>query len=110
MDDRLTQPLRGYRVVDCTRGTAGPRASGLLADYGAEVIWVEPPGGDPYREKLKVQYSVFNRNKRSVVLDLKTPAWSQWSVRASRHRRRLYRELAIWSSRSTGSGLLQAGL
>ena len=50
---------------------AGPRAGGLLADYGADVIWVEPPGGDPYREALAPEYSVLNRGKRSVVVDLK---------------------------------------
>src|SRR4051812_8881220 len=66
----MTGPLEGIRVVDCTRGTAGPRATGILADYGADVIWVEPPGGDPYRDRLAVRYSVWNRGKRSVVLDL----------------------------------------
>ena len=64
-------PLRGLRVVDCSRGTAGTRAGGILADYGADVIWVEPPGGDPYRELLAVEYSVFNRGKRSITLDLR---------------------------------------
>jgi crotonobetainyl-CoA:carnitine CoA-transferase CaiB-like acyl-CoA transferase len=61
-------------VVDCSRGLAGPRATGLLADYGAEVWWVEPPGGDPYRNVLTTEYAVFNRGKRSVQLDLKTSA------------------------------------
>lgn len=65
-------PLEGFRVIDCTRGLAGPRATGLLADYGAEVWWVEPPGGDPFREVLATEYAVFNRGKRSVQLDLKT--------------------------------------
>jgi len=63
-------PLAGVRVIDCTRGIAGPRAGGLLADYGADVVWVEPPGGCPWRADLKVPYSVFNRGKRSVILDL----------------------------------------
>jgi crotonobetainyl-CoA:carnitine CoA-transferase CaiB-like acyl-CoA transferase len=45
-----------------------------LADYGADVIWIEPPGGDPSREEYAVRYSVYNRNKRSMVLDLKDPA------------------------------------
>ena len=67
-------PLRGLRVIDCSRGTAGPRLSGLFADYGAEVIWVEPPGGSPDRERLAVEYGVFNRGKRSVVIDLATSA------------------------------------
>jgi crotonobetainyl-CoA:carnitine CoA-transferase CaiB-like acyl-CoA transferase len=64
-------PLLGLRVVDCSRGTAGPRASGLLADYGADVIWVQPPGGDPWRDHLAVPYSAYNRGKRSVALDLR---------------------------------------
>ena len=64
-------PLVDLRVIDCSRGMAGPRAGGLLADYGADVIWVEPPGGDPYREALAPEYSVLNRGKRSVVVDLK---------------------------------------
>src|SRR5215469_10516026 len=65
-------PLEGLRVVDCSRGTAGPRLTWLLADYGADVIWVEPPGGDPWRGSLAVEYSVFARNKRSVELDLRS--------------------------------------
>lgn len=67
----MAGPLEGLRVVDCTTGMAGPKATGLLADYGADVIWVEPPGGDRMRGALEVAYSVFNRSKRSVVLDLK---------------------------------------
>ena len=67
-------PLEGLRVIDCSRGLAGPRATGLLADYGAEVWWVEPPGGDPFRDVLATEYAVFNRGKRSVQLDLKTGA------------------------------------
>jgi crotonobetainyl-CoA:carnitine CoA-transferase CaiB-like acyl-CoA transferase len=63
-------PLEGLRVVDCSRGMAGPRLGGILADYGADVIWIEPPGGDPGRECLAAAYSVFNRGKRSVVLDV----------------------------------------
>src|SRR5205085_10806921 len=61
----MSGPLDGLRVIDCSRGTAGPRASGLLADYGADVIWVEPPGGDPWRDELAVPYAVFTRGKRS---------------------------------------------
>ena len=64
-------PLGWLRVVDCTRGTAGPRATGILADYGADVVWVEPPGGDPYRSKLSPEYSAFNRSKRSIEIDLR---------------------------------------
>lgn len=69
----MSGALAGLRVIDCSTGTAGPRATGLLADYGADVIWVEPPGGDRFRDDLAVPYSVFNRGKRSVELDLKSP-------------------------------------
>jgi len=62
--------LEGLRIVDCSLGAAGPRATGLLADYGAEVTWIEPPGGDPLRRSEPAAASVFNRGKRSVVLDL----------------------------------------
>ncbi|TAM64441.1 CoA transferase [Mycobacterium sp.] len=68
----MAGPLEGITVVDCSRGLAGPRATGLLADYGADVWWVEPVGGDPFREALVTEYAVFNRGKRSVQLDLKT--------------------------------------
>ena len=70
----MVGPLEGFRVIDCSRGLAGPRATGLLADYGADVWWVEPPGGDPWRDVLQTEYSVFNRGKRSVQLDLTTDA------------------------------------
>ena len=65
-------PLQGTTVIDCSRGLAGPRASGVLSDYGAEVWWVEPPGGCPFRTALSTEYAVFNRGKRSVQIDLKT--------------------------------------
>ncbi len=70
----MAGPLEGFRVIDCSRGLAGPRATGMLADYGAEVWWVEPPGGDPWRAVLQSEYSAFNRGKRSVQIDLKTEA------------------------------------
>jgi crotonobetainyl-CoA:carnitine CoA-transferase CaiB-like acyl-CoA transferase len=65
--------LEGLRVVDCSQGEAGWRATGLLSDYGADVIWVEPPGGDPWRAQLPASHSVFNRGKRSAVLDHSAP-------------------------------------
>ena len=66
-------PIEGLRVVDCSRGTAGPRATGILADYGADVVWVEPPGGDPCRTQVPASMAVFNRGKRSVELDVTDP-------------------------------------
>ncbi len=66
----MSGPLSGLRVLDCSSGTAGPQASWLLADYGAEVVWVEPPGGDPMRGLRPWAAAVFNRGKRSIALDL----------------------------------------
>ena len=81
----MAQPLAGVRVLELATDIAGPFAGKLLADFGADVIKVEPPGGDPARrhgpfppgvasEDLE-QSAVFlhlNANKRSVVADLDT--------------------------------------
>ncbi len=74
----MTGPLDGIRVVDVTAYIAGPLATMVLADQGADVIKVEPPGiGDPLRflGSLRGGMSAFfatsNRNKRSVVLNLR---------------------------------------
>lgn len=69
--------LQGVRVVDLTRILSGPFCTLMLADMGAEVIKVEPPGGDPLRaqgvivEGLSWYFASFNRNKRSMVLNLR---------------------------------------
>lgn len=70
----MAGPLEGLRVIDCSRGMAGTRLTWLMGDYGADVVWIEPPGGDPWRKELAVPYSVYNRNKRSAVIDLREPA------------------------------------
>jgi crotonobetainyl-CoA:carnitine CoA-transferase CaiB-like acyl-CoA transferase len=66
------QPLADVRVVDFTMFVPGPFCSSLLADLGAEVIKVEPPGGDPSRRYIPVQFHSDNRNKRSIAIDLKS--------------------------------------
>lgn len=77
--------LDGIRVVELGVWVAGPGAGGVLADWGADVIKVEPPGGDPMRRMLAVAgggredlpsppFDLDNRGKRSVVLDLATDA------------------------------------
>ncbi len=70
--------LQGVRIVDCTRDIAGPVATMLAAEMGADVIKVEPPGGDemrhwpPFVDGESVYFVSCNRGKRSIVLDLKT--------------------------------------
>lgn len=74
-------PLQGIRVLDFTRVLAGPSASLALADLGAEVIKIEPPGtGDetrsfpPFRDGESHYYIAVNRGKKSIVVDLKSEA------------------------------------
>lgn len=71
-------PLHGIVIADFSRVLAGPYATMLLADLGAEVIKVEGPSGDdtrhwvpPTRDEVGTYYLAINRNKRSIVLDLK---------------------------------------
>jgi crotonobetainyl-CoA:carnitine CoA-transferase CaiB-like acyl-CoA transferase len=73
-------PLAGLLVADFSRVLAGPYATMLLADLGAEVIKVESPAGDdtrawipPEREGVSTYYLAVNRNKKSVALDLADP-------------------------------------
>jgi crotonobetainyl-CoA:carnitine CoA-transferase CaiB-like acyl-CoA transferase len=77
----MSGPLTGVRILEITAVVLGPWACQMLADMGAEVIKIEPPYGDSnrslgaYRNKgMAALYLTCNRNKRSVVLDLKQPA------------------------------------
>jgi crotonobetainyl-CoA:carnitine CoA-transferase CaiB-like acyl-CoA transferase len=69
-DARTSSPgvLHGLRVLDLSWGIAGPMTTMLLADHGAVVTKIEPPGGDPFRAQLG--YRAWQRSKRSAVLDL----------------------------------------
>ncbi|HJN48253.1 MAG TPA: CoA transferase, partial [Acidobacteriota bacterium] len=73
-------PLSGLRVIDLTRILAGPFATMMLGDMGAEVLKIERPGsgddarnwGPPFIDGISTYFLSVNRNKRSVTLDLKS--------------------------------------
>jgi crotonobetainyl-CoA:carnitine CoA-transferase CaiB-like acyl-CoA transferase len=77
----------GLKVVDFASFIAGPGAAVMLSDFGADVIKVEPPSGDPWRHGHKIppqpasddpyQWHLANRNKRSITLDLKSASAQQ---------------------------------
>src|SRR5437588_896842 len=77
----------GLKVVDLASFIAGPSAAVILSDFGAEVIKVEPPSGDPWRHGHQIPpqpqakdaypWHLANRNKRGITLDLKSPSASQ---------------------------------
>ena len=74
----MTQPLTGIRVVDLTRVLSGPFCTMLLADMGADVIKIETAQGDTVRAQgdtgkgMSWYFAAFNRNKRSIVIDLRS--------------------------------------
>src|SRR4030088_2234406 len=75
----MAKPLAGIRGIELANFIAGPLAGTLLADMGADVIKVEPLQGDmgratpPVRNGESISFVALNRNKRSLVLDLKRP-------------------------------------
>lgn len=79
-DESVPRPLEGIRVIELAQWIAGPSSAGLMADWGADVIKVEAPSGDPQRNIFKSlgidkempnpTFAQDNRGKRSVVLDL----------------------------------------
>ena len=82
-DTTATGPLLGLKVIEICTTIAGPACARLLADMGAEVIKIEPPEGDPVRQMGQhyqgesLYAASILRNKRSIVLDLKTPEGRQ---------------------------------
>jgi crotonobetainyl-CoA:carnitine CoA-transferase CaiB-like acyl-CoA transferase len=79
MTDSFSRPLDGIKVIDMSTYLAGPFAAKMLSDMGADVIKVEMPTGDPYRNvgPLREGTSIYwlngNNGKRAVTIDLKTP-------------------------------------
>jgi crotonobetainyl-CoA:carnitine CoA-transferase CaiB-like acyl-CoA transferase len=84
MMDRTAGPLAGIRVIELATVVAGPGAGRYLADFGADVIKVEAPGGDPTRrmgwtgpgEGDAYFWKLVNRNKKAITLDLKSQVGS----------------------------------
>ncbi|MFC5384992.1 CaiB/BaiF CoA transferase family protein [Aquamicrobium segne] len=76
----MSGPLRGIKVLDLSRVLAGPYCTALLADLGAEIIKLEPPAGDdyrhvgPFKERESALFTLNNRGKKSLALDLKKTA------------------------------------
>ncbi|MDT5206445.1 MAG: hypothetical protein QOD34_3081, partial [Mycobacterium sp.] len=77
----MAGPMEGINVVELGVWVAGPATGGILADWGADVIKIEPPAGDPARMfgrmlgldvDVSPPFEMDNRSKRSVVLDLTT--------------------------------------
>src|SRR5215472_16628915 len=79
----MAGPLAGIRVVELGVWVAGPSAGGVLADWGAAVVKLEPPEGDPFRGlyltasgvelPANPPFELDNRGKRSLALDLRKP-------------------------------------
>ncbi len=88
---RCQPPLQGLRVLEIGHFVAAPFCTRLLGDLGADVIKIEPPGGDPVRrwgeavDGNSLWWSIHGRNKRSVALDLKRPAARDIVLRLVEH-------------------------
>ena len=82
MTGAAAKPLAGLRIVDLSMFVAGPFGTTLLGELGAEIIKIEPPGGDLMRGNkigpaiggTSAQFSTYNHGKRSLVLNLKCDA------------------------------------
>lgn len=82
--DQAERPLRGITVVEFSHMVMGPVTGVILADLGAQVVKIEPPGGDKTRRlngSGAGYFPMYNRNKQSICLDLKSPAGKEVAAR-----------------------------
>ena len=88
----MAGPLDGVRVLELGIWVAVPSAAAVLADWGARVVKIEPPEGDPlrglaatglvpYQPDVNPAFQLDNRGKRSVTLDLDAPRGARWHTR-----------------------------
>ncbi|BBX17420.1 CoA transferase [Mycolicibacterium duvalii] len=116
----MAGPLEGVRVVELGVWVAGPAAAGILADWGADVVKIEPPGGDPARTfgrmlgisaaggvessgELNPPFELDNRGKRGIVLDLATDEGRE-------HARDLLAEADVFLTNIRAGALRRVGL
>ena len=88
----MSTALEGITVLDLSQGAAGPTCAMFLGDLGAQILKVEPPGGEwgrglgpPFVEGVAAAFLGMNRNKRSVVVDLKKSGGSEVVLRLVEH-------------------------
>ncbi|HCG00966.1 MAG TPA: hypothetical protein DEV93_10540 [Chloroflexi bacterium] len=104
----MSLPLAGVKVLEISQMLAGPGGARYLADYGADVIKVEPPGGEPGRASgnsssgISKSFLVVNRNKRGISIDLKSKAGLQICQKLVR-----WSDVLIIGMRPRAAGALQ---
>ena len=105
-------PLHGLRILDLSSVVSGPMAAVVLADQGADVIKVEPPGwGDGIRglgasrNGLSAIYAMINRNKRSIAINLKHPEGQELVRQLGARRRCVATKLSPRQAAKTRLGL-----
>ena len=117
----MAGPLEGVKVVELGVWVAGPAAGGILADWGADVVKIEPPAGDPARMfgrmlglelaegGVNPPFEMDNRSKRSVVLDLGTDARSRDRDRIALRRRCFRHQRAAGRAAAARPGFRDGG-
>ena len=106
--------LDGMTVVDISQGVPGPLCSTMLGDLGAEVIKLEPPGGDwlrtvgPFTESESDLFIRLNRNKKGAMRQPERPGRPGHCPASGPGRRRVHRGLYDWGGRASGAVVRRA--